>query len=93
MQATFGNQITDSFSITSRIPAQLREICSMTNDLNITYCEHQRVQNEVRGDIGVAEVYVRQKADRLDIQLAYNELYFKDNLKNNFSDELTFVFS
>jgi hypothetical protein len=74
MQAIFGNQIVDCFSITSRIPAQLREICSMTNDLNIDYCENQRVQNEIQDNIGVANLYATQKAERLDIQLAYNAL-------------------
>jgi hypothetical protein len=74
MRALFGNRITDSFPITSRIPARTRQICATTNDLNIAYCEHQRVQNEVQGDIGVADLYARQIADRLDIQLAYNQL-------------------
>jgi hypothetical protein len=74
MQAIFGNQIADCFSITSRISAQLRVICSMTNDLNIAYCEDQRAENEKQGDIGVANLYARQRFDRLDIQLAYNEL-------------------
>jgi hypothetical protein len=74
MRALFGNKINNCFPITSEIPAHLRQICSMTNDLNIAYCERQRVQNETQENIGVANLYARQKDDRLAIQLAYNEL-------------------
>jgi hypothetical protein len=77
MQEIFGNQIAQCFPITSRISAQLREICSETNDLNIAYCEEQRRQNEAEGDIGVANLYVMQIDDRLDIQLAYNRLLLR----------------
>jgi hypothetical protein len=74
MEVIGGDITSECFSITNRILAQLREICSMTNDLNITYCEQQRVQNETQGDISVANLYAMQKANRLNIQLAYNRL-------------------
>jgi hypothetical protein len=74
MRELFGNRITECFPIASKISAQLRKICSRTNDLNIAYCEDQRDQNEMRGDIGLANLYVTQRANRLDIQLAYNAL-------------------
>jgi hypothetical protein len=74
MRAICGNRIDDCFPITTRIPGQLRSICSMTNDLNITYCENQRRQSQADDNIGSANAYAIQKYDRINIELEYIRL-------------------
>lgn len=68
-----GHRLIGCHSITSRIAAETRNVCARANDLNITYCENHRLLNEGQGDIGIANVYARQRDDRLRRQLEYNQ--------------------
>ncbi|CAF3469312.1 unnamed protein product [Rotaria sp. Silwood1] len=78
MKAIYGTKLIGCYSITSRISTQTRTVCAKTNDLNIDYCQQHRLQNEVRGDIGVANLYARQIFERVDLQIAYNEQLQKE---------------
>ncbi|CAF1132055.1 unnamed protein product [Rotaria sp. Silwood1] len=78
MKAIYGTKLIGCYSITSRISTQTRTVCAKANDLNIDYCQQHRLQNEVRGDIGVAKLYARQIFERVDLQIAYNEQLQKE---------------
>ncbi|CAF2953705.1 unnamed protein product [Rotaria sp. Silwood2] len=73
MRTLCGTKLIGCYSITSRILAQIRSACAKANDLNINYCQQHRLQNEIRGDIGVANLYARQIFERVNLQVAYNE--------------------
>ena len=60
-------------SITSRILAQTLYACGRANDRNIIYCEVRRAENEMQGDVGVANLYATQMLDRVRRQCTYNE--------------------
>ena len=68
-----GNRLIGSHSITSRVSAETRHVCSRANNLNITYCGNQRQRNEQQGDIGIANIYARQRDDRIRRELEYNQ--------------------
>jgi hypothetical protein len=73
MRALCGARLIECYSITSKICAQILDACATTNDLYINYCENHRLENQNDGNIGVAEMYARQKFDRANLQTAYNE--------------------
>jgi hypothetical protein len=81
--ALCGNKLIGCYPITSRISAQTRIICATTNDLNINFCEHHRAQNDVLGDISVANMYAMEKDRRVSLQLTYNE-----QLRREFEEQI-----
>lgn len=66
------NRLIGSHSVTSMITAETRHICSRANNLNITYCDNQRRINEQNGNISIADIYARQRDDRVRRELEYN---------------------
>ena len=72
------NRIIGCHPITSQTTANTRRVCARANHLNIRYCENQRLLNDQQGDIGIADIYARQKDARLSLELEYNKQLLRE---------------
>ena len=87
MNALGGNRLIGSHSITSKVTAETRHACSRANNLNIIYCGNQRRINEQQDNIGIADIYARQRDDRLSRELEYNQQLLQEIQQRQYAQQ------